>query len=159
MRAALATLAVVSAASLPRLNVLGGPLTLCSLDPLTGYRRDGYCSPVTSDGSSHTVAARVTEEFLRFSLARSNDLVTPSFGFPGLKPGDRWCLCARRWREALEAGVAPPVDLNATSIAALHYVPLEALLRHALPVPALPGGRRRRMARQPPLNQRLGERP
>ena len=139
----MATLAAASAtgaaASAARgLNVLGGPLVLCSVDPLTGYRRDGYCSPVSSDGGSHTVAARVTDEFLRFSLARGNDLVTPrpEFAFPGLKPGDRWCLCASRWREAFDAGVAPPVDLNATSIAALHHVPLEALLRHALPAPA-----------------------
>ena len=135
----MATLAAASAASAARgLNVLGGPLALCSVDPLTGYRRDGYCSPVSSDGGSHTVAARVTDEFLRFSLARGNDLVTPrpEFAFPGLKPGDRWCLCASRWREAFDAGVAPPVDLNATSIAALRHVPLEALLRHALPAPA-----------------------
>ena len=124
--------AASSAAARARgLNVLGTPLALCGVDPLTGFMRDGFCSPSPQDGGSHTVAAIVTAQFLEYSLSRGNDLVTPRHSFPGLKPGNRWCLCATRWREALEAGVAPPVDLAATSVEALRYVSLEALLRHA----------------------------
>lgn len=115
------------------LNVLGGPLQACSFDPLTGFTRTGCCETGPDDLGEHTVCARMTEEFLAFSLARGNDLVTPQpqWRFAGLKPGDRWCLCAARWLEAWEAGVAPPVVLEATHEAALRVVPLEALRSHA----------------------------
>lgn len=114
-------------------NVLGGPLETCSESPLTGFLRDGCCRAVSSDPGSHTVCAVMTEDFLAFTVAAGNDLVTPrpEWGFPGLVPGDRWCLCAARWLEAAEAGRAPPVVLAATHSAALDTVPLEVLLRHA----------------------------
>ncbi|HEX8197148.1 MAG TPA: DUF2237 domain-containing protein [Pyrinomonadaceae bacterium] len=115
-------------------NVLGEKLEDCSRDPLTGFFRDGCCKTGPNDTGSHTVCARVTAEFLEFSRAGGNDLTTPrpEFNFPGLKPGDSWCVVAARWREALEAGVAPPVNLNATHQAALNYVSLEDLKKHAL---------------------------
>jgi uncharacterized protein (DUF2237 family) len=115
-------------------NVLGEKLEDCSRDPLTGFFRDGCCKTGPNDTGSHTVCAQVTAEFLEFSRERGNDLSTPrpEFNFPGLKPGDSWCVVAARWREALEAGVAPPVNLNATHQAALNYVSLEDLQRHAL---------------------------
>ncbi len=116
-------------------NVLGGPLACCCSDPATGFYRDGYCHTGPQDIGSHTVCAQVTAAFLEFSLARGNDLVTPrpEFRFPGLKPGDRWCLCAMRWQEALQAGVAPPVVLTACHENALRYVRLADLQQHALP--------------------------
>jgi hypothetical protein len=116
------------------LNVLGGELRACCFDPLTGYFRDGSCRTTADDLGTHVICARVTGEFLAFSLARGNDLVTPrpDFRFRGLKPGDRWCLCALRWLEALDAGVAPPVILEATHERTLDLVPLEVLKRHAL---------------------------
>lgn len=116
------------------LNVLGTPLRDCSRDPVTGYFRDGCCRTDDSDTGTHVVCARMTAEFLSFSAERGNDLVTarPEWQFPGLVPGDRWCLCARRWREALEAGVAPPVDLEATHIRALAVVTLADLKYHAI---------------------------
>ena len=115
-------------------NVLGGPLAPCCEDPATGFYRDGYCHTGPQDVGSHTVCARLTEAFLEFSLLRGNDLTTPrpEFDFPGLRPGDRWCLCIARWREALGAGVAPPVVLAATHEKALAVVTLEQLSRHAL---------------------------
>ena len=118
-------------------NVLGGPLAPCCEDPATGFFRDGYCHTGPQDVGSHTVCARVTDEFLAFSVRRGNDLVTPwpEFGFPGLRAGDRWCLCVARWREALEAGVAPPVVLAATHENALEVVSLEQLTRHAVDRP------------------------
>jgi len=111
------------------LNVLGTELVECSLNPLTGYLRDGCCNTDEHDRGLHVVCARVTREFLEFSTRRGNDLMTarPQFGFPGLKPGDRWCLCALRWREAFEAGVAPPVVLESTHERALEVVTLEQL--------------------------------
>lgn len=114
-------------------NVLGGPLDACSEAPLTGFLRDGCCRAVASDPGSHTVCAVMTADFLAFTVAAGNDLVTPrpEWGFPGLVPGDRWCLCAARWFEAAKAGRAPPVVLSATHEAALQTVPLEILLRHA----------------------------
>lgn len=117
----------------PALNVLGSALVACSYDPLTGFYRDGCCETGPEDLGSHTVCARVTAEFLEFSLRRGNDLVTPrpEYRFRGLKPGDRWCLCASRWLQACEAGVAPPVILEATHQAALRWVPLELLREHA----------------------------
>ena len=110
-----------------------GPLRACSYDPLTGYFRDGCCHTGPHDVGRHVVCAKVTAEFLAFSLHRDNDLVTPrpQWRFAGLKPGDRWCLCALRWKEALEAGVAPPVILEATHEAALHVVRLADLQTHA----------------------------
>jgi uncharacterized protein (DUF2237 family) len=117
---------------MPR-NVLGGELALCGADPLTGYTRNGCCETDGSDVGVHTVCAVVTEEFLAFSAAHGNDLSTPhpEIGFAGLQPGDRWCLCASRWVEALEAGVAPPVVLDATHGRTLEWVDLLELLRRA----------------------------
>lgn len=116
------------------LNVLGAELQACSFDPLTGFYRDGCCRTDASDRGSHVICARVTADFLAFSMTRGNDLITPrpEYRFAGLKPGDRWCLCALRWKEALEAGVAPPVHLEATHQKALDYVRLEDLKAHAL---------------------------
>jgi uncharacterized protein (DUF2237 family) len=115
-------------------NVLGGPLATCSTTPLTGFYRDGSCQTGPQDLGTHVVCAQVTREFLEFSVARGNDLVTPvpQFHFPGLDPGDKWCLCALRWKEALDAGVAPPVVLAATHEKALEFVSLADLKRHAL---------------------------
>jgi len=115
---ALSTLFSVLWCSVPT-NVLGGELRCCCRDPLTGFYRDGYCRTGPGDFGLHTVCAQMTNEFLEFSYARGNDLVTPQPGFPGLKEGDRWCLCVTRWHEALEAGVAPPVDLHATHASTL----------------------------------------
>jgi hypothetical protein len=113
-------------------NVLGTELAPCSYDPLTGYFRDGCCNTDASDHGSHLICVRVTAEFLRFSKAAGNDLVTPlpQHRFTGLEPGDRWCLCALRWREALEAGVAPPVVLEATHANALQFVTMAQLEKH-----------------------------
>ncbi|MDQ3622592.1 MAG: DUF2237 domain-containing protein [Verrucomicrobiota bacterium] len=119
-----------------RTNVLGGPLQLCCADPLTGFYRDGYCRTGPGDHGLHTVCAQMTAAFLEFSAARGNDLSTPAphFGFPGLEPGARWCLCVTRWQEAFEAGVAPPVVLEATHVSALEFVSLEELQRHAVEI-------------------------
>ena len=116
-------------------NVLGSELVPCSYDPLTGYFRDGCCSTDETDSGSHLICTKVTAEFLAFSLARGNDLSTPrpQWRFAGLHPGDRWCLCANRWKEAFEAGLAPPVVLESTHIRALEYVLLEDLEKHAVP--------------------------
>ena len=113
-------------------NVLGKPLEVCSLDPLTGFTREGDCQGVEREFGDHAVCVIVSQEFLEFSKIMGNDLTTPSPGFEGLSPGDRWCLCAPRWKEALEYGMAPPVDLMATHEAALEFVSLEALLEHAV---------------------------
>jgi len=115
-------------------NVLGGPLATCCTAPLTGFYRDGSCHSGPQDVGTHVVCAQVIPEFLEFSVARGNDLVTPvpQFHFPGLDPGDKWCLCALRWKEAFDAGVAPPVVLAATHEKALEFVSLEALKRHAV---------------------------
>ena len=111
------------------LNVLGTPLIACSYDPLTGYFRDGCCTTDAQDQGSHVVCAIVTQAFLDFSLSRGNDLQTPraAYRFPGLKPGDRWCLCAKRWLEAFEAGVAPAVVLVSTHAHALAFASLDQL--------------------------------
>ena len=113
-------------------NVLGTALIPCSYDPLTGYFRDGCCKTDASDLGSHLICARVTEEFLVFSKERGNDLSTPrpEYRFQGLVAGDRWCLCASRWAEALKANVAPPVVLESTHVNALKFVLLEQLERH-----------------------------
>ncbi|WJI28917.1 MULTISPECIES: DUF2237 family protein [unclassified Thermosynechococcus] len=116
------------------MNVLGTPLVCCCQNPLTGFYRDGFCRTGAGDVGAHVVCAQMTAEFLTFTRSRGNDLSTPvpAYQFPGLKPGDRWCLCASRWREALEADVAPPVILEATHVSALEYVSLEDLKAHAL---------------------------
>ena len=114
-------------------NVLGGQLLACSYDPVTGYFRDGCCNTDSTDRGNHTICVRVTGQFLDFSRAQGNDLATPmpEYRFAGLKPGDRWCICASRWYEALEAGMAPPVVLEATHERALRVVPLEILMEYA----------------------------
>lgn len=115
------------------LNVLGTQLVPCSYDPLTGYYRDGCCNTDQEDQGSHVICAKVTQAFLDFSLQQGNDLITPrpEYRFKGLKAGDRWCLCALRWAQALGAGVAPKVILQSTHIKALDYVTLEQLQAHA----------------------------
>jgi hypothetical protein len=117
----------------PSLNVFGQVLVPCSFDPLTGFFRDGCCETGPEDSGRHVVCAIVTDDFLAFSRSRGNDLSTPrpEYLFPGLKAGDRWCLCALRWQEAYEAGMAPKVVLESTHEAALRYVKMEALLEHA----------------------------
>lgn len=114
-------------------NVLGGPLQTCCTDPLTGYFRDGTCRTATTDYAVHTVCAVVTPSFLQYSKRQGNDLITPrpDFNFPGLKDGDRWCLCASRWKEAWEGGVAPPVVLESTHAKTLEFVELHVLQQHA----------------------------
>ncbi len=116
-------------------NVLGSELVPCSYDPLTGYFRDGCCSTDETDVGSHVVCVRVTAEFLAFSKSRGNDLSTPrpEHRFAGLQPGNRWCLCAERWKEAQEAGCAPHVVLESTHSKTLEFVLLEDLERHAWP--------------------------
>ena len=115
-------------------NVLGGELASCSESPRTGYYRNGCCDTGPGDLGVHTVCARVTAEFLEFSRAQGNDLTTPhpELEFPGLQPGDQWCLCAPRWQEAFEAGVAPPVVLEATHVGTLEWCDLAALQAHAV---------------------------
>ena len=115
------------------LNVLGSPLVACSFDPLTGFFRDGCCNTDQHDQGTHVVCARVTAAFLAYSLARGNDLTTPrrESRFAGLQPGDRWCLCVARWKEAFDAGCAPLVQLEATHSKALNWVTLDQLRQHA----------------------------
>jgi len=118
-------------------NVLGTPLQGCCTSPRTGFYRDGYCRTGPEDRGLHTVCAVMTANFLDFSRDRGNDLISPApeQDFPGLKPGDRWCLCVSRWAEAHQAGMAPPVILEATHISALEFVSLEALRTHAVKSP------------------------
>ena len=115
-------------------NVLGENLALCCSSPVTGFYRDGFCQTGDRDLGVHVICAEVTDEFLAYTKSQGNDLETPApmFSFAGLKAGDRWCLCASRWKEALEAGVAPPVDLAATHEAALKIVSLEQLKQHSI---------------------------
>ncbi|MDJ1171524.1 DUF2237 domain-containing protein [Roseofilum sp. BLCC_M154] len=115
-------------------NVFGEPLQTCCTDPMTGYYRTGYCETGPGDFGLHVVCAKVTDEFLEYTRKQGNDLSTPVpiYGFPGLKSGDRWCLCASRWQEALEAGVAPPVVLSATHLNTLAVIPLELLKEYAV---------------------------
>ena len=117
----------------PARNVLGTPLLPCSFDPLTGWTRDGCCHTDAQDAGSHVICARMTPAFLNHQMERGNDLITPrpEARFPGLKPGDRWCVCALRWREAYEAGYAPPVVLQSTHERALEYVLLDWLHKSA----------------------------
>ena len=120
-------------------NVLGETLETCCESPMTGFYRTGCCETGPGDKGLHVVCAQLTREFLRYSKANGNDLSTPrpEFDFPGLKPGDRWCLCVARWKEAFEAGVAPPVVLSATHISALEFVSLEELQANAVDAPAV----------------------
>jgi uncharacterized protein (DUF2237 family) len=115
-------------------NVLGGELVDCCSDPMTGFFRDGRCRTAAEDVGRHVVCAEMTAEFLEFTAARGNDLSSPqpALGFPGLRPGDRWCVCAGRWLEAAEAGVAPPVVLRATEATALEVIPIASLQAHAI---------------------------
>lgn len=115
-------------------NVFGQDLLVCSADPLTGFFRNGKCDTCGDDQGMHTVCAEMTGEFLRFSRKAGNDLSTPrpEWQFPGLQPGDRWCLCLPRWLEALEAGAAPRLALKATHISAIEHIPMEVLLQYAL---------------------------
>lgn len=119
------------------LNVLQQPLEICSQSPLTGFYRDGNCRTDAKDHGSHTVCAQVSQEFLEFTRQQGNDLSTPlpAYGFPGLVPGDRWCLCANRWLEAYRADVAPPVYLQATHNRTLEIVDLDILLEYAIDKP------------------------
>lgn len=120
--------------AMSQLNVLGGELMPCSTDPMTGYHRNGCCENRGDDPGMHTVCGRVTEEFLEFSKAQGNDLSTPmpQYGFAGLEPGDQWCVCADRWREAFEAGRACDVVLESTHLSTLEYVDLADLRAHAV---------------------------
>lgn len=113
-------------------NVLGEPLQSCCTDPMTGFYRDGVCNTGPDDFGTHVVCAEMTAEFLSFTKSKGNDLSTPrpEYRFPGLKPGDGWCLCALRWKEAYEAGVAPPVRLASTHEKALEFVDLKVLKAH-----------------------------
>jgi hypothetical protein len=122
-------------------NVLGGQLQVCSVSPMTGFVRDGVCHTGPQDIGSHTVCAQMTDAFLQYAQSRGNDLVTPvpEYGFPGLKAGDRWCVCAARWLEAAEDGMAPPVVLDATHEHTLQTVALADLKYHALRYPDYPG--------------------
>ncbi|WP_109439866.1 DUF2237 family protein [Acinetobacter haemolyticus] len=117
-----------------RLNVLGEPLASCCFDPITGYFRNGFCHTAASDLGQHTMCVQMTSEFLNFSQKMGNDLITPlpEIDFPGLKPGDFWCICVTRWVEAYQAGHAPPVKLNACHNAVLHYVSLNVLAEYAV---------------------------
>jgi uncharacterized protein (DUF2237 family) len=118
----------------PGRSIFGRPLEPCNVRPKTGFFRDGCCNTSPDDAGAHVVCAQMTAEFLAFSRARGNDLSTPApqFGFPGLRPGDRWCLCAARWKEALDAGCAPPIYLGRTHERALDYVSFDELKQHAL---------------------------
>jgi uncharacterized protein (DUF2237 family) len=122
-------------------NVLGGPLDSCGIDPITGFYRDGTCRSGPEDLGSHTICAVVTAEFLDHQRAVGNDLSTPipEYDFPGLQPGDRWCVVAGRWLQAYLAGAAPPVVLASTHASALDIVPLDVLSAHAVDVPPDPG--------------------
>ena len=121
-------------AELNQTNVLGTALASCCFDPLTGYYRNGFCHTGAGDVGLHTVCAKMTREFLEFSVAKGNDLVTPlpEFGFPGLQPNDFWCACALRWVEALDAGVAPPLKLAACHESLLELVDIETLQQYAI---------------------------
>ena len=122
----------------PSRNVLGQPLVPCGVDPMTGFYRNGACETGDMDHGTHVICARMTQAFLAYSKSRGNDLITPmpAYNFPGLKAGDKWCLCALRWREALEVGYAPPIVLASTHERALQYVELGTLCKHAIAQPS-----------------------
>jgi hypothetical protein len=117
-------------------NVLGETLEVCCTSPMTGFYRNGFCETGPRDLGTHVVCAEVTEEFLEFTSSEGNDLIRPSpeHGFPGLTPGDRWCLCVSRWKEALDAGIAPPVVLAATNQATIKYVSLDDLKKYSVDI-------------------------
>ena len=115
-------------------NVLGGRLEMCCTSPLTGFYRTGRCETGPDDLGVHAVCVEVTAEFLAYSRSVGNDLSTPQAGFPGLEPGDRWCLCASRWKQAFDAGMAPPLVLASTDEAALEYASLDDMIQHAVDV-------------------------
>ncbi len=119
------------------MNVLGGPLEPCGLDPVTGFYRTGCCDTGADDVGLHLVCAIMTDEFLAFSASRGNDLATPVPGFQGLRAGDRWCLCVARWKEALDARAAPRIVLGATHISALEFLDIADLIEHAVDAPGL----------------------
>jgi|GEM_PF-183963 len=114
------------------LNILGKTITRCSLNPITGYKRDGFCTNHTGDTGTHVVCAKVTDAFLQFTNEKGNDLITPHNTFPGLKSGDKWCLCGERWKEAYKHGVAPPVDLSATHSSALRFNPFSSYKKYRI---------------------------
>jgi uncharacterized protein (DUF2237 family) len=126
------------------------PIKLCSLNPVTGYKRDGYCTNINGDSGTHVVCAQVTDKFLQFTKKQGNDLITPSSSFPGLKSGDKWCLCALRWEQARKAGVAPPVDVYATNKSALNFNSRNTYLKHT----RKNGGKRTRDIRKSKATQR-----
>jgi hypothetical protein len=113
-------------------SVLNKPLTVCSIDPLTGYLRNGYCKNTDDDSGTHVVCAKMTDEFLNFTKSKGNNLSTPSENFPGLKSGDKWCLCALRWDEANKVNKAPPLDLNASDISALKFNTLDTYSKNTI---------------------------
>jgi uncharacterized protein (DUF2237 family) len=113
-------------------NILNKPIKICSLNPVTGYNRDGYCKNIDGDYGTHVVCSQMTDNFLRLTKKKGNDLITPSNSFPGLKSGDKWCLCALRWEEARKAGMAPPVDVYASDKLALKFNSLNTYLKHKL---------------------------
>ena len=113
-------------------NIYDEPLQVCSMNPLTGYHRSGYCFTDNMDQGTHTVCAKVNDEFLEYTKSKSNDLSTPRGSFPGLKAGDNWCLCALRWKQALDAGVAPPINLDATNKKTLEYIDLDTLEQYKI---------------------------
>lgn len=116
------------------INVLGEPLENCSCNPITGYLRDGFCNTTPDDYGTHVVCAIISDEFLKYSLSKGNDLINPKpeWNFPGLKHGDKWCLCVSRWKEAVIANVVPKIDLSATNYIALKHVSLELLKKYAI---------------------------
>ena len=111
-------------------SILSEPIKMCSSNPVTGYKRDGYCTNTEGDSGTHVVCSQMTDEFLRFTKEQGNNLITPHSGFPGLKAGNKWCLCALRWEEARKAGVAPPVVIDATDKSALKFNRLDTYLKH-----------------------------
>lgn len=113
-------------------SIMNKPIKRCSLNPVTGYNRDGYCTNITGDSGTHVVCSQVNNKFLQFTKKKGNDLITPNSNFPGLKSGGRWCLCALRWEQARKAGVAPPVDVYATDKSALNFNSLNTYLEHKL---------------------------
>ena len=131
-------------------SIMNKPIKLCSLNPVTGYNRDGYCTNINGDSGTHVVCSQVTDKFLQFTKKQGNDLITPNSSFPGLKSGDKWCLCALRWEQARKAGVAPPVDVYATDKSALNFNSRNTYLEHT----RKKDGKRTRGIRKSKANQR-----
>ena len=131
-------------------SIMNKPIKRCSLNPVTGYNRDGYCTNINGDSGTHVVCSQVTDKFLQFTKKQGNDLITPNSSFPGLKSGDKWCLCALRWEQARKAGVAPPVDVYATDKSALNFNSRNTYLEHT----RKKDGKRTRGIRKSKANQR-----